>query len=73
MTDQPHDAAGAREAAQVDSAALEEAETAGIDGGPIDESDMAAAEGLAASGEVSQTYRDMIERGAATEGEGRVP
>jgi hypothetical protein len=44
----------------------------GRDGGPIDESDMEAADGLSVSDDVAENYEDMTERGAKTAGEGRV-
>jgi hypothetical protein len=45
----------------------------GRDGGPVDEQDMAAADGLTADPQVARDYGDMLERGAAQRGEGRVP
>ena len=45
----------------------------GRDGGPIDEDDMAAADGLEASPETAENYEELIEKGAQSKGEGRVP
>jgi hypothetical protein len=44
----------------------------GRDGGPQDEEAMAAAEGLTAAPETARSYQEMLERGAAQRGEGRV-
>jgi hypothetical protein len=38
--------------------------------GPIDEGDMAAAEGLSVTPEVAESYEESLERGAAQKGEG---
>jgi hypothetical protein len=42
----------------------------GASSGPIDEDDMAAADGLTASPEVAASYEDALARGAAQKGEG---
>ena len=51
----------------------DEAISKGEQGGPVDEEDMQAAEGLAAPPETAKNYEDMLERGASQQGEGRVP
>jgi hypothetical protein len=71
MSDQTKDTTAVDEAAQADREAL--AEAAGRDGGPQDEKDMQAADGLTADASVSEEYADMLERGAQQHGEGRVP
>ena len=76
MADQPSedtipDTAGVDEAAQADHESLSSG--TGRDGGPVDERDMAAADGLTADPQVARDYGDMLERGAAQRGEGRVP
>jgi len=43
---------------------------AGADGGPIDEADMRAADGLTTTPEQDAAYREHIERGAHQQGEG---
>lgn len=45
-------------------------QVAGADGGPVDDADMAAAEGLRARPEQAAHYREMAERGAHQAGEG---
>jgi hypothetical protein len=62
-----------RDAERVDHDAAEGGAVPGRDGGPIDEKDMEAADGLEASPETAKNYEEMLERGAAQEGEGRVP
>jgi hypothetical protein len=62
----------ARDAAEHESEAFSD-QVPGRDGGPVDPEDMRAAEGLEPSEEVSANYAEMLKRGAATEGEGRVP
>jgi hypothetical protein len=42
----------------------------GADGGPIDEDDMRAADGLTTTPEQAAAYREHIERGARQKGEG---
>lgn len=42
----------------------------GADGGPVDEDDMAAAEGLTTPPGVEKAYEESIERGASQQGEG---
>ena len=71
-----HDAQAVDEAARVDHDSVESrsaATEAGHEGGPQDEEDMAAAEGLKASPETKRNYEEMLERGAHQKGEGRVP
>lgn len=72
MSDQPKDAEAVREAAAADADAVT-GSPAGRDGGPIDEDDMRAAEGLTASPETASAYGEALERGAAQQGEGRTP
>lgn len=57
----------------VDNANDADADVAKADAGPIDEDAMQAADGLTASKETEEHYTEMVERGANTEGEGRVP
>jgi hypothetical protein len=61
------------EAEKVDHDAAEGGAIPGRDGGPIDEGDMAAADGLQASPEAAKNYEEALERGANQQGEGRVP
>jgi hypothetical protein len=42
----------------------------GASSGPIDEDDMAAAEGLTVAPEVAESYHEAVVRGAAVQGEG---
>ncbi|MGN6130052.1 MAG: hypothetical protein ACTHOK_06900 [Nocardioidaceae bacterium] len=42
----------------------------GADGGPVDEDDMAAAEGLTTDASVDRAYEEALERGARQKGEG---
>lgn len=72
MTDKPHDPDAVPAAAALDLTQTGE-EVAGRDGGPVDEEDMAAADELSADPEVAENYEEMIEKGAATRGEGRLP
>ncbi|MFL6240401.1 MAG: hypothetical protein ACJ735_13005 [Actinomycetes bacterium] len=62
-----------QDAENVDHGAAEGGPIPGRDGGPEDADAMAAAEGLEASPETAKNYEDMLERGAAQQGEGRVP
>src|SRR5438270_292997 len=71
MTDQPSGNTAVDEAAEADHAAL--SSDIGRDGGPQDEQDMAAADGLTADPQAASDYGDMLERGAQQRGEGRVP
>ncbi|MGF7233977.1 MAG: hypothetical protein ACQSGP_03320 [Frankia sp.] len=43
---------------------------AGASSGPVDEADMAAAEGLTATAKEAAAYRESVERGAHQKGEG---
>ncbi len=72
MTDQPKDRAGVDEAVSADASAVT-GKVPGRDGGPQDQQDMQAAEGLSASRRNEQAYDEMLERGAEQKGEGRVP
>jgi hypothetical protein len=45
----------------------------GADSGPVDEQDMAAADGLQVSEVQAQHYQEMLERGAHQQGEGATP
>jgi hypothetical protein len=72
VTDQPQDNAGVEEAAAADHDAVT-GDVAGRDGGPHDEKDMRAADGLSAPQSVSDEYGDMLEKGAQNRGEGRTP
>lgn len=62
---------GARDEA-ARAAAADEAVT-GADPGPVDDEDERAAEGLTPSPGVAGHYREMTERGANQQGEGRLP
>ena len=56
-----------------DSAVRDETVT-GADPGPVDDTEgMAAADGLTASPEVGEHYREMTETGANVRGEGELP
>ncbi|HET7530292.1 MAG TPA: hypothetical protein VFJ98_04965 [Mycobacteriales bacterium] len=72
MSDQPQDNAAVDEAAAADHDAVT-GDLAGRDGGPQDEQDMRAADGLSAPQSVSDEYGDLLEKGAKQRGEGRVP
>lgn len=72
MTDQPLDTPAVDEAAAADHVSVG-TDVPGRDGGPQDAEAMRDAEGLSASSEVSEAYEEMLERGAAQEGEGRLP
>lgn len=72
MSDQPKDHTAVDEAADIDHGAVSR-DVAGRDGGPQDQTAMQAAEGLSTPPSVEEDYSDMLERGAAQRGEGRVP
>jgi hypothetical protein len=67
----PGDPAGVHEAAAADHEAL--TSDRGRDGGPQDADAMAAADDLSVDADVAREYDDMLERGAAQKGEGRLP
>lgn len=72
-SDTPRDSEAVTEAAQDDREAVEETMVPGRDGGPQDEEAMQAAEGLQPDETTSETYADMLRRGAEQKGEGRLP
>jgi len=72
VNDQPKDRRGVDEAVGADHEAVS-GTVPGRDGGPQDEQDMAAAEGLTASKKTGKAYEEMLERGARQKGEGRTP
>lgn len=72
MSDRPKDRRGVDDAVAADHEAVS-GTVPGRDGGPQDEQDMAAAEGLKASPETGKAYEEMLERGAHQKGEGRTP
>jgi hypothetical protein len=71
MTD--NDARGNANELEEDRQAAEGGPVPGRDGGPINEDDMAAADGLQTPKDAADTYEDMLERGAQQKGEGRLP
>ena len=62
-----------RDAEKIDHEAAEGGPIPGRDGGPEDADDMAAADNLQTSPETAKNYEEALERGAAQQGEGRVP
>ena len=72
MTDQPEDPTAVDEAAAADHDAVV-GDVAGRDGGPHDDRDMRAADGLSTPQSVGDEYADMLEKGAKQRGEGRIP
>lgn len=72
MADQSSDTRAVEEAAQVDDDALEGVPP-GRDGGPVDEADMAAADGLRPSPDTAAAYQEALRQGARQRGEGRTP
>lgn len=70
MTDASTDRTAVDEAADADRDAMLTQQ--GRDGGPIDENDMRAADGLAASPQTAESYDEMLERGRNQRGEGRI-
>lgn len=70
MTDASPDHTAIEEAADADREATLTQQ--GRDGGPIDEDDMKAAEGLSVSPETAEHYDEMLERGRNQRGEGRI-
>ena len=67
------DAIADAESRAADEAAADRDDVPGRDGGPVDEDDMQAAEGLTTSAEVEDDYGEILEKAAHTEGEGRIP
>jgi hypothetical protein len=61
------------DAVHADEETVNETTVPGSDGGPVDEGDMADAEGLTTSPQAAKHYEDMLERGAHHKGEGRMP
>ena len=72
MSDQPQDRQSVDEATAADHASVA-GDVKGRDGGPQDDADMKAAEGLEAPKKTEQAYDEMLERGAHQKGEGRTP
>lgn len=71
MSDMPDDTTAVDEAADADARATQ-GDVPGRDGGPVDEGDMQAADGLEASPSTARAYGEMLERGKDQKGEGRV-
>ena len=71
MTETPQDPAGVEEAETIDQGAVD-GKVPGRDGGPVDEADMRAAEGLQAPEHTKRAYDEMLERGKNQRGEGRI-
>lgn len=71
MTDLPKDRDAVDEAGSADHDAVR-GDVPGRDGGPVDEDDMRAAEGLQAPPETERAYQEMLEKGRDQRGEGRV-
>lgn len=72
ISDNPDARADAESRAADDAAAVRD-DVPGRDGGPIDEDDMRAAEGLTPRPEVEDDYGEIIAKAAHTDGEGRIP
>lgn len=58
---------------EAEQAADRDESVAGADAGPVDQSDLAAAEGLEVREGVAEHYQEMTERGAHQQGEGALP